>query len=45
MLASFLSPYPKIKNGKIDLKSISKDDVNNEENNNNPFEVLNNINK
>ena len=45
MFASFLSPYPKINNGKIDLKSISKDDVNNEENNNNPFEVLNNINK
>ena len=45
MFASFLSPYPKINNGKIDLKSILKDDVNNEENNNNPFEVLNNINK
>jgi len=45
MFASFLSPYPKINNGKIDLKSISKDDVTNEENNNNPFEVLNNINK
>jgi len=45
MFASFLSPYPKINNGKIDLKSISKDDVNNEENNNNPFQVLNNINK
>ena len=45
MFASFLSPYPKINNGIIDLKSISKDDVNNEENNNNPFEVLNNINK
>ena len=45
MFASFLSPYPKINNGKIDLKSISKDDVNNEENNNNPSEVLNNINK
>jgi len=45
MFASFLSLYPKINNGKIDLKSISKDDVNNEENNNNPFQVLNNINK
>ena len=45
MFASFLSPYPKINNGKIDLKSNSKDDVTNEENNNNPFEVLNNINK
>jgi hypothetical protein len=45
MFSSFLTSYPKINDGDIDLDSIYKNDKKLENNNNNPFEALNNINK
>ena len=45
MLDSFLDPYPKINNGDVDLNRVYNNEDNFEINKNNPFEVLNNINK
>ena len=45
MLDSFLDSYPKINNGDIDLNRLYNNEDNFEINKNNPFEVLNNINK
>ena len=45
MLSSFLDPYPKINNGNISLESVYKDKSSSNKNKNNPFEVLNNLNK
>ena len=45
MLDSFLDSYPKINNGDIDLNRVYNNEDNFEINKNNPFEVLNNINK
>jgi hypothetical protein len=45
MLDSFLDTYPKINNGDIDLDRVYNNEDNSEINKNNPFEVLNNINK
>ena len=45
MLDSFLDPYPKTNNGDVDLNRVYNNEDNFEINKNNPFEVLNNINK
>jgi len=45
ILDSFLDPYPKINNSDIDLNRVYNNEDNFEINKNNPFEVLNNINK
>ena len=45
MFSSFLDPYPKINNGNISLESVYKDKSPSNKNKNNPFEVLNNLNK
>tara|TARA_B100000674_G_scaffold95886_1_gene68378 strand:- start:1938 stop:2456 length:519 start_codon:yes stop_codon:yes gene_type:complete len=45
MFSSFLDPYPKINNGNISLESVYKDKSLSTKNKNNPFEVLNNLNK
>ena len=45
MFASFLDPYPKINNGNVSLESVYKDKSTSNKNKNNPFEVLNNLNK
>jgi uncharacterized metal-binding protein YceD (DUF177 family) len=45
MFYSFLDPYPKINNGNIKLDSFYKNKFGKNKNTNNPFEVLNNLNK
>tara|TARA_B110000008_G_scaffold211932_1_gene210878 strand:- start:691 stop:1209 length:519 start_codon:yes stop_codon:yes gene_type:complete len=45
MFYSFLDPYPKINNGNIKLDSFYKNKFGKNKNKNNPFEVLNNLNK
>ena len=45
MLSSFLDPYPKINNGNIKLENVYKDKLETNKSKNNPFEVLNNLNK
>lgn len=45
MLSSFLDPYPKINNGNIKLENFYKDTLESNKSKNNPFEVLNNLNK
>ena len=45
IFSSFLDPYPKINNGNISLESVYKDKSPSNKNENNPFEVLNNLNK
>ena len=42
---SFLDPYPKSNSGNISLESVYKDKSPSNKNKNNPFEVLNNLNK
>jgi uncharacterized metal-binding protein YceD (DUF177 family) len=45
MFSSFLDPYPKINNGKVDLEQFYKNKLQADKKKNNPFEVLNNLNK
>ena len=45
MFYSFLDPYPKINNGNIKLDIFYKNKFGKNKNKNNPFEVLNNLNK
>ena len=45
MFSSFLDPYPKINNGNISLERVYKVKSPSNKNKNNPFEVLNNLNK
>ncbi len=45
MFSSFLDPYPKINNGNIDLDKFYKNKLHLNKKKNNPFEVLNNLNK
>ena len=45
MFYSFLDPYPKINNGNIKLDIFYKNKFSKNKNKNNPFEVLNNLNK
>ena len=45
MFSSFLDHYHKINNGNISLESVYKDKSPSNKNKNNPFEVLNNLNK
>jgi len=45
MFSSFLDPYPKINNGNITLENAYKNKLSLNKNKNNPFEVLNNLNK
>ena len=45
MFYSFLDPYPKINNGNIKLDNFYKKTLSKNKNKNNPFEVLNNLNK
>ena len=45
MFYSFLDPYPKINNGNIKLDIFYKNKLGKNKNKNNPFEVLNNLNK
>ena len=45
MFSSFLDPYPKSNSGNISLESVYKDKSPSNKNKNNPFEVLNNLNK
>ena len=45
MLPSFLDPYPKINNGDIELENVYKNNLSSNKSKNNPFEVLNNLNK
>ena len=45
MFYSFLDPYPKINNGNIKLDNFYENKFSENKNKNNPFEVLNNLNK
>ena len=45
MLLSFLDPYPKINNGDINLENVYEEKLSSNKSKNNPFEVLNNLNK
>jgi uncharacterized metal-binding protein YceD (DUF177 family) len=45
MFYSFLDSYPKINNGNVKLDNFYKNRLSENKNKNNPFEVLNNLNK